>query len=100
MVCLENTLSILNNIHTHTHTHTQHIHSFLQILRQLTAEGTQRSTTVARPAPTGTRTETGSILDLGTEGVNEEEGQQQVTETAPEEVQNEPNLSSLQPKLN
>ena len=67
-------------------------------MRQLTAEGTQRSTTVARPAPTGTRTETGSILDLGTEGVNEEEGQQQVTETAQEEVQNDTNLSSLQPK--
>ena len=61
---------------------------YFQILRQLTAEATQRLAISSRAAPTGTKTETGRILDLGTQGMDDEEDQQQVAEMPPEEVQN------------
>ena len=56
---------------------------YFQILRQLTAEATQRSAILSAAAPTGTRVVTGRILD-------NEEGQRQVAEMPPEEVQKPP----------
>ena len=70
---------------------------YFQILRQLTAEATQRSAILSAAAPTGTRVVTGRILDLGTRGMDNEEGQRQVVEMPPEEVQNTP--SSACPSL-
>ena len=63
-----------------------------QILRQLTTEGAQRAAVVqSTAAVTAPRTETGTILDLGTGAMNGEEEKQQETDVTPEEVHKETN---------
>ena len=72
-----------------------------QILRQLTTEGAQRAAVVQSTAAVvqntaaviAPRTETGTILDLGTGVMNGEEDKQQETDMTPEEVHKETKLT-------